>query len=420
MSSWFPASWRLPPRAPDVELDRRSTVLLLFARATDEVGSGLLTVLAPTLRARLGLSLTELGWCFQAMYGVAAVVEPITATAVDLVRRRPLLVVGAVCWAAALLLAAGAPSLGWLVLAFALVGVGSGPLTATADVVLVEAHPDAVERIGARSTTIDTAGALLAPASVLGASALGLDHRILLVVAGTMTLAYTLLLARALVPAPPAAVTSTSAAAVGLGRAVRAGAHGLRQGVGNLVEVPRHRNARPWVLALLAIELLDLVELYETVLLRDQLGVSQGVVALHATAGLATSLVGLVLLERWLERRPADGLLLACVSASLVLYPLWLLAPTPGGKLALVMLRGLVAAPLWPVLRSRALAAVPGRGGAVAAVSSLLGLLPLAALVGALGDLVGLPVTLLGIHLVAVGGLLTVLLRHRRRVVRPG
>jgi MFS family permease len=136
------------------EVDDRGTVLALFARLTDELASGLLVVLMPTFRTRLGLPVVQVGWLWQVLFSTAAVVEPIAGAAIDVVRRRPLLVWGALGWGAALLLAAGAPSFGWLLAAFALVGAASGPLAHTADVVLVDGHPDAVERITGRSTTL--------------------------------------------------------------------------------------------------------------------------------------------------------------------------------------------------------------------------------------------------------------------------
>ncbi|MEX2620419.1 MAG: hypothetical protein WD250_09380, partial [Egibacteraceae bacterium] len=168
-------------------LDDRATVLALFARFTDELCSGLLVVLMPTVRTRLGLSLSQVGWCFQALTSAGVVVEPLA---------------GAAGWSAALLLAAGAPTFGWLLGAFALVGAASGPLAHTADVILVEGHPGAEERIASRSTALDTIGALLAPSAVAAGGWAGVDGRVLLAAAGTGVLGYAVLLAGASLPAP--------------------------------------------------------------------------------------------------------------------------------------------------------------------------------------------------------------------------
>jgi MFS family permease len=395
MSSWFAEVLRLGTLSRRDGLDERSTVVVLFARFVDEVASGLLVVLMPTLRRRLGLSVQQVGWCFQALFGVAAVTEPTAGAAIDLVRRRPLLVWGAAGWSAALLLAAGAPSYGWLLVTFALVGLASGPLTQTADVVLVEGHPDAVERIAGRSTAIDTVGALLAPLGVVAAGGLGVDERWLLAATGLAALGYAVLLTSTRLPAPPARGGAGSA---------------VRHVTAHVGEVLTDRRARPWVAALVLHELLDVPELFEPVWLRDVVGASQAMVALHVAAGMAATFVSLVVLDRWLARWDAERVLLGSGLAALVVYPAWLLVPGLAAKLPLVMLRNAVLAPLWPILRSRALASVPGRAGTVSALTSLLGLVPLAAGFGWLADRVGLTAAML---VVATGAIAAVSLLAR-------
>lgn len=396
MYSWFAEVLRLGTLSRRDDLDERSTVLVLFARFADEVGSGLLVVLMPTLRARLGLSVQQVAWCLQALFSVAAIVEPVSGTSVDLVRRRPLLVWGAAGWAAALLLAAGAPTFGWLLAACALIGAASGPLAHTADVVLVEAHPGAVERIAGRSTAIDTVGALLAPASVAVAGVLSVDEQWLLVGAGVAALVYAMLLASTQLPAPSGNAEP--------GRA-------LRRVLRNVGEVVAHRRARPWLAALLLHELLDLPELFEPIWLRDVVGVSQSLVAVHVTVGMVATFVSLLLMDRWLRRWDGERVLLACSLATLLLYPLWLSAPAYFARLLLVIPRNAVLAPLWPILRSRALASVPGRAGTITALTSLLGLLPLSAAYGWLAGELGLSASML---MVTVGAALAVsVLAHR-------
>lgn len=395
MFAWFSKRLGLPALGRQQDLDDRTTVLALFARFTDEVASGLLVVLMPTLRARLGLTVSQAGWCFQALFAVAAVVEPVTGAALDLVNRRPILVWGAAGWAASLLVAAGAPSFGWLLAAFALAGAASGPLAHTGDVVLIEGHPNAVERIQGRSTQIDTVGALLAPGAVAAAGWLGIDQRVVLVVAGGVTLGYALLLAGSMVPRP----------AVGEGAPVGAAA----QVASKVRAVLADRAGRRWLFALLVHELLDLPELFEPIWLRDVVGVSQSLVAVHVGIGLAATLAGLVWLDRWLVRNDAERLITASIIGTAVLYPLWLLAPGVAGRFWLVAPRNLVMAPLWPILRSRALAATPGTAGTVSALGSLTGLVPLAALFSWVADRWGLTGTMLGVLLGAVAVLLLLL-----------
>jgi MFS family permease len=394
MSTWFARVLGLTDLRRAAALDDRAAVLMLFARAVDELCSGLLVVLMPTIRARLGLSVAQVGWCFQALTSVAAVVEPVAGVAIDHVRRRPLLVVGAGGWGLSLLLAAGAPSFGLLLAAFALVGLASGPLAHTADVLLVETHPQDIERIASRSTWLDTGGALSAPAAVAVATVAGVDGRALLVLAGLGTLGYAALLAGASFP-PPSRPR-------GDGPVVAEVVAGLR-------EVASDPSARRWLVCLLLFSLLDPVELFEPVWLASSVGASQTMVAVHATLGLASALLATVLLDRWLEHHEAGPVLLASCVATFVLLPAWLLVPGIGAKLVLVVLRDAASAPLWPILRSRALAALPGRGGTASAVTALAGLLPLPALVGWAAERVGLTRTLLVVSVVSLGGLLAVL-----------
>jgi MFS family permease len=402
MFAWL--SWRLGLTALGrrEDLDDRATVLALFARFTDEVASGLLIVLTPTLRARLGLTVVQVGWCFQALFTVAAVVEPVSGAALDLVRRKPYLVWGAAGWAASLLVAAGAPSFGWLLAAFALAGAASGPLAHTGDVVLVEAHPGAVERIQGRSTLIDTVGALLAPSAVAVAGWIAVDERLVLALAGGATLGYAALLAGSVLPAP----------------AIRAdGSRAIARVVANVRRVVADRAGRRWLLALLIHELLDLPELFEPIWLREVVGISQSLVAVHVALGLVATLVGLVLLDRWLAGRDAGALLVASLSATAVLYPLWLLTPGVLVRFLLVVPRNLVMAPLWPILRSRALAATPGTAGTVSAISSLTGLVPLAAAFSWAAGRLGLTTAMLVVTLGAAAVLFAVL---GRRSADPG
>jgi MFS family permease len=386
------------------ELDDRATVLAMFARFTDEVGSGLLLVLLPTFQTRLRLSVVQVGWLLQALFSAAALVEPVAGAMIDVYRRRPLLVWGAAGWAAALLLAAGATGFGWLLAAFVVVGVASGPLAHTADVVLVEAHPTAVERITSRTTVLDTFGALLAPAAVAVAGWAGIDDRVLLTGAGVAALGYAALLATSVFPPPPRRDEG-----LGLVAQVR----------DNVRKVLQDRMARLWLAALVLQEVLGLSELFEPVWLQEAVGASQPIIAVHVAVGMGATLVGLLVLDRLLVRYRSTAILLAASVATAVLYPAWLLVPGIAWKLLLVVPRNLAIAPLWPILRSRSLAAIPGAGGATTSLYSLVGLLPLQAAFGWAASRVGLTSTMLTVHLAATAALLLLVRRLGREPVRP-
>jgi hypothetical protein len=68
-------------------------------------------------------------------------------------------------------------------------------------------------------------------------------------------------------------------------------------------------------------------------------------------------------------------------------------------------------APLWPILRSRALDALPGKGGSVTAVTALLGLLPFNAMIGWVGARVGLTTTLLVVAVAGFGAVASIVRR---------
>lgn len=397
------------PRRSDVS--DRAVVLVLFGRFVDELASELPLVLMPTLQARLGLSVTQVGWLLQALYGSAAIVEPVAATAIDLVRRRPLLVWGAFGWATAVLMVAAAPSHVWLLGAFVLMGTASGPLAHTSDVVLVETHPGAEERIGARQTMVDTVGALLAPTAVAVTGWAGADQRVPLVVTGVGILGYAVQLARTQLPGPrgaPPPLGDTAAAVAGAWRQVRT----------NAGEVLRSRDARMWLVALFGESLMDVWWLFTPVWLARDVGASQASVAVHTAVALAASLVGLLLLDRWLERYDARAILLAACATGLFVFPAWLLVPGVGLKIAAIVPLTLAVTPIWPIARARALAAAPGRGGMVLALTSLYGVVPIAAAVGWVGDRVGLAPTMAAVH--TVGTLLILATVHRPHVAaRP-
>ncbi|MTV26716.1 MFS transporter [Nitriliruptoraceae bacterium ZYF776] len=375
---------RLRTLARQDHLNDRATVLTLFARFTDELCSGLLVVLTPTLRSRIGLSVPQVGWCFQALASAGALTEPLAAVAVDVTSRRPLLVAGAAGWGAALLLTAGATSFGWVLAGFALAGAAYGPLANTADVVLIEGHPTASERIASRSTALDTVGAFLAPAAVAGAAWAGADTRWLLATAGGAALLYAGALAGTVVP---------TAAPRPDGTAVRDHVGG------NLRAVLADRTTRRWIGALLLLELAGPLEVFEPVWLRDAAGLSQALVAVHVAVGMAASFVALVLLDRWLASHDAVPVLRASLVASFVVYPAWLLLPGLAAKLVLVAVRDTAHATLWPIIHARALASAPGRAGAVSAVTAAIGVVPVHAGFGWLAETVGLTRSMLGVHL---------------------
>ncbi|MDT8305440.1 MAG: MFS transporter, partial [Anaerolineae bacterium] len=180
------------PIPRDATVSDRAVRLGFGGRFADEVLSGLPGVLMPTFRATLGLSYAQISLLRLALDYVAFVIEPIAGLLIDVLQRRWLLAWGAFFTALSVILMGLAPTFLLLSLAFAVYGLGSGPLAHTADVVLVEAHPEAPDRIFARATMLDTTGALLSPLLVTAALWSGLSWRLPLLASGAAGLLYAL------------------------------------------------------------------------------------------------------------------------------------------------------------------------------------------------------------------------------------
>jgi MFS family permease len=380
------------PRDPDA--DDRSVTLALGARFLDELLSGLPIVLMPTIRSRLGLRLADVGLAYQLLDVAAAVAEPINGALIDVADRRWLLAWGAAACGVATLLIGSAQAWVLVVVGLAVYGLGSGPLAHTGDVVLIESHPEAVDRISTRSTVVDTVGALLAPVLVAVTGWYADAWRALLLGGGCVAAAYAALALSTRFPRP---------------RWVSGGALAVLRA--NLGSIARSPEARLWIGLLVLEGVLDVPVLFQPLWLADVVGMGQGLVGAHVTVELVASLIGLVFLERVLVRRDGGDLLRASLVATAVLYPTWLLVPGVASRFVLAVPLTIVRAPVWPLLRGRALASVPGGAGTVSALTSLFGLVPVALVFGWFAGRVGLTTALLVGHLVPIAVMLALLAR---------
>ena len=364
-------------------------LLGLGGRVADELLSGLPDVLMPTLRAHFGLTYTQISLLDLALRYVAALVEPAAGLLIDVWHRRWLMAWGAAGVGLSIMLLGLAPNFLFLLAAFAVYGLASGPLAHTADVVLVEAHPTAPERIFTRATMLDTVGALLSPLSVTVALWAGLSWRWLLLALGFSALLYAVALLRTTFP-PPAN-----------GQLKHAGAllAGLRH---NLRQVLHSRDVWRWLAFLFAFEILETPHIFRTVWLNEQAGMSQALVGLYLALEMAVNLISLFYLDRWLARSSARRVLQLANGALFVLIPLWLYAPG-------LWLRFLLALPLnfflsvyWPIGRAQSLTSAPGRAGAVTAINAIFGLVPLSLLFGLLAEALSLTTATLWVSLAAL------------------
>lgn len=378
-------------------MSRRVVLLGFGGRFVDELLSGLLDVLMPALRVQFGLSYTQISYLDLALRYVAAAVEPGADLLIDVWQRRWLLAWGAAALGLSIILLGLAPNYLFLLAAFAVYGLGSGPLAHTADVVLVEAHPRAPDRIFARATMIDTVGALLSPLSVTLALWAGLPWRWLLVALGAGSLLYGVMLLRTTFPAAAADHSE--------------GHDSLLDGVRhNLRVVLTSRHVWRWLLFLFLFELLETPFIFKTVWLNEHVGLSQALVGVYRAFEMAINLVSLLILDRWLARQNAKRILQLANVALLLLIPLWLIIPGIWTRFLLALPLNFFFAVYWPIGRAQSLSSAPGRAGAVTAVNALFGLVPFSLLFGLLAEWMTLTGATLLVSLGAL--LLLILLTH--------
>lgn len=388
--------WPSLPRRDDVS--DRAVALGLSGRFADEITSGLPDILLPTISRALGLSVVQVGWLIQSLNYASAVSEPLNGLLLDLWRRRWLMGFGAAMLGAAFVVMGAAPTFVILLLAYALWGFGSGPLAHTADVVLVESYPEAPDSIFARSTFLDTIGALLAPALVALTFLLDWSWRTLLITMGVASMVYAVVIWRTRFPPPPAAADGSL------------NKRPWRTMAGNIREVLADRRARQWLFFLVVIDLQDLPRAFVTLWLAEHVGLSQTAVGGYRALEMVVGLLILLWLPRWRASHSVRTMLLAASGAALLLFPLWLYLPGVATRFLLAVPLTAATTLFWPIGRAQSLVSVPGRAGTVTAVRALLNLLPLSVLFGLLASQVSLTTALAIVYIGSTALLLLITL----------
>jgi len=290
------------------------------------------------------------------------IIEPVSSLLIDVWPRKWLMGFGALMIGISTLTLGVATTFLWLLLAYALFGLASGPLAHTADVLIVESYPDTPDRAYARSTLIDTTGALLAPLSVALFVWQEWPWRWLVIGAGLFGLIYGLVILYNGLPAPKQNHEEEEA-------------HLWQQLRSNLTTVLQDGEALRWLLLLLAFNLLELPIILKTIWLAQEVGMSQGLIGLYVAAEMAVGIVSLILLDQWRQRTTVQRVLQTVTVVVAILYPLWLLTPGITARFLLMIPLTLAFTMFWPILKASSLASVPGRAGAVSAHFYLLILL---------------------------------------------
>jgi predicted MFS family arabinose efflux permease len=370
-------------------------VLLLATELVDELVAGVSSVGAPDIQHGFAVSYELTAWVLLVIPALLALaLEPALFLLADRHPRRPFVVGGLAAMAAAAGLAAVAPSAYVLAAALSISAVASGVGVALSQATLADAHPHDRDRMMTRWAMLGWAGGLAAPAILAGLAAVGLGWRTAFVIAGVVTAALAIALARAPFPAAgdDAGDEPREPLLAALGAAVR------------------NRRLVLWLAGCWLCNLLDdILVVFATIHLRDDLGA--GVLARSAAlAGfIVGGAIGLAVTDRLLRTMPPVRVLAGSAAACTVAYAGWLIAGSVWGATIALAVVGLAAAPLYPIAIAQAYAAAPGRSGAVNAAGHLFTPLGLALpwLLGWLADTAG-PVAALAVLAAQPIGLLVI------------
>ncbi len=344
-------------------------------------------VAAPEVERSHGLSHTTYTVAiFSIPLLLSAGIEACLSIASDRLSRRRFLVGGLFALASALVLAAWAPSVGWLTAALALAGAASGACCGAAQAELVR-RGDA-ERALARWTLFGSLGDALTPPLIAAASLAGGSYRSAF---GSVALLVALLALRV-------ACGPTSDAARSGGGAEPA----EEPPTPNVLEALRHgvRNGRLWLWlgGVACCTLLDeLVAALLALRLEQDLGAGAGMVTTSLTALSGGAAAGAVLTERLLSTWSSRKILLGSAVVCALAVAAAALSPAGWTVLLAAAVLGATAAAHYPLLLARAYAEVPRSPGLVNALGQVFVISDLGVplLVGALADRWGLGVALL-------------------------
>ncbi len=233
-----------------------------------------------------------------------------------------------------------------LVLALALLYPASGAFVSLSQAALIDAAPAEQERNMLRWTVAGSIGVLAGPLLI----AAGLPWRLVIAAFALLTLPLVLL-----------ARTRPEFQSESRHESVR-----------EVLEAARRFDVLRW-LVLLELEDLagDLLAGFLALYFVDVAGVDPRLAALSVAVWAAADLAGNLVLVRMLERLDGLRVLRLTAAAVVLLLPAFLLAPGTGTKLALLAALAAARSCWYPLSQARLYAALPGRSGAVTALSTL-------------------------------------------------
>lgn len=325
--------------------------VLLGAELLDELYSGVPSVGSAEIHAEFGTSYQTMAWALLLVPGLfSLLVEPVLFVLADRYPRKWFVCGGLLAMAAAAFVAAAAPSVPVLAAAVAVSWVATGCGVSLAQATLVDARPDARERVLARWALLGTAGDLAAPLMMAALAAVALGWRAGYVIVGAAALVCGVVLIRQRFPAP--AGQEEGDEEPGLGAA--------------LMAALRNRRLLFWLGASALCDLLDeIVVVFAALYLRDHMQAGPIARSLVFAAFVGGGVIGLAVTERLLARMRPLRLLAASSVACAALFVAWLAAPALWLSALLMAAVGATSAPHYPIASAQAYAALPGRSGTV-------------------------------------------------------
>jgi MFS transporter, FSR family, fosmidomycin resistance protein len=339
------------------------------------------------------LTYAQIGLLLSIPSFVSLVIEPVLGVVAATWRQRLLVLGGGLCFAAAVAVAAGAPSFWVLLLAFAALYPASGAFVSLSQASLMDLEPERREQNMARWTLAGATGAVAGPLLLTAFASAGLGWRGLFFAFALLALAL-VALAR---------------------RTPDTDGDDARPRVREALHVLLRRDVFRWLFLLeLSDLLLDAFLAFLALYFVDEVGTSVATGGIAVAVWTGAGLVGAAAMIPLLGR--IDGVRYLRGSAALagLLFAGFLLTPHPGAKLALVAAIAVINAGWYPVLQARLYKALGRTSGLALTVGALFPLnaaLPIA--IAALAEQWGLA-TALWVLLAAPAALLTLTPRDTR------
>jgi FSR family fosmidomycin resistance protein-like MFS transporter len=325
--------------------------VLLAIELLDELVFSAREAAWPAIRADLDLSYTQIGLLLGLPNIVSAVVEPGFGVLADTRWRAAVMVGGGVAFGAGMLIAAVSPGFIVILIAFSLLYPASGAFVSTAQATLIDASDGRHEHEMARWTFAGSLGVAAGPVVLWAAYVLGASWRVVFALFAAIAVVLAFALARKLPRRLPASHGSEPDIS-------------LLASLRGALEAARRRDVWRWLLLLAFSDLLmDVFFGFVALFLVDSVGLTEkgatGALIVFTTVGLIGD--GLVILV--LRRIQGLRYVRTTAAIAVVVYPLFLLSPSTG-----------ITIGWYPVLKAGLYGALPGRSGAVLALSSAFGL----------------------------------------------